>query len=149
MSAKKNPEAEFAYGFCVPDGYNTKLLHLVIGDNSSCSRATKGAIFDLNYPSFAILLSSFKSFSQVYHQTITNVGSPTSMYKAIVTNTAAGLRIKVNPSVLAFTSVGQKLSFALTIEGMPNKDLISAFLVWDDGKFQVRRPIVVAVSTDD
>jgi hypothetical protein len=174
MSAKKNPEAEFAYGagninplralnpgliydihaldyikvLCA-DGYNTKLLHLVTGDNSSCSGATKGAVFDLNYPSFAILLSSFKSFSQVYHRTVTNVGSPMSTYKAIVTSTTTGLRIKVNPSVLAFTSLGQKLSFALTIEGMPNKDIVSASLVWDDGKFQVRSPIVVAVSTDD
>ncbi|KAE7996707.1 hypothetical protein FH972_001407 [Carpinus fangiana] len=173
MSSKKNPQAEFAYGagninplkalnpgliydihaldyitFLCANGYNTELLHLVVGDNSSCSGATKGTVFDLNYPSFAIILSSFKSFRQVYHRTITNVGSPTSTYKAIVTNTAARLRIKVNPSVLAFTSLGQKLSFALTIEGTPNKDLVSASLVWDDGKFQVRSPIVVAASDD-
>ena len=173
MSAKKNYEAEFAYGagninplkalnpgliydihahdyikFLCGKGYNTKLLHLVAGNNSSCSRATKGAVFDLNYPSFAIFLLSFKSFSQVYHRTVTNVGSPTSTYKAIVTSTVHGLRIKVNPSVLAFTSLGQKLSFALTIEGTPNKDFVSASLVWDDGKFQVRSPIVVAASGD-
>ncbi|XP_059457641.1 cucumisin-like [Corylus avellana] len=170
MSAKKNPDAEFAYGagninplkalnpgliydihaldyikFLCADGYNTKLLHLVAGDNSSCPGATKGTVFDLNYPSFAIYFSSFKSFSQVYHRTVTNVGSPMSTYKAIVTSTAARLRIKVNPSVLAFTSLGQKLSFALTIEGMTDKNVVSASLVWDDGKFQVRSPIVVAV----
>ncbi|XP_059457509.1 cucumisin-like [Corylus avellana] len=174
MSAKKNYEAEFAYGagninplkalnpgliydigaldyirFLCGEGYNTKLLHLVAGDNSSCSRATKETVFNLNYPSFAISLSSSRSFSQVYHRTVTNVGSPTSTYKGIVTSTATGLRIKVNPSVLTFTSLGQKLSFALTIEGTPNKDIVSASLVWDDGKFQVRSPIVVAVSTDD
>ena len=174
MSSTKNPQAEFAYGagninplkalnpgliydihaldyitFLCADGYNTELLHLVAGDNSSCSGATKGTVFDLNYPSFAMILPSFKFFSQVYHRTVTNVGSPTSTYKAIVTNTAAGLRIKVNPSVLAFTSLGQKLSFALTIEGTPNKNFASASLVWDDGKFKVRSPIVVDVDIDD
>jgi hypothetical protein len=174
MSSKKNPQAEFAYGasninplkalnpgliydihalgyitFLCANGYNIELLHLVAGDNSSYSGATKGTVFDLNYPSFAIILPSFKSFSQVYHRIVTNVGLPTSMYKAIVTNTVAELRIKVNPSVLAFTSLGQKLSFALTIEGTPNKNLPSASLVWDDGKFKVKSPIVIAVNTDD
>jgi hypothetical protein len=95
MSAKNNPDAEYAYGagninplkalnpgliydigaldyikFLCGEGYNTKLLHLITGDNSSCSRATKGIVFDLNYPTFSILLSSSKSFSQVYHRTV-------------------------------------------------------------------------------
>ncbi|XP_059457644.1 cucumisin-like isoform X3 [Corylus avellana] len=171
MSAKKNSDAEYAYGagninplkainpgliydigaldyikFLCGEGYNTKLLHLVTGDNSSCSRTTEGIVFDLNYPTFSILLSSSKSFSQVYHRTVTNVGSPTSTYKAIVVSSQVGLRIKVNPSVLAFKSLGQKLSFALTIEGTTNKDIVSSSLVWDDGTFQVRSPIVVAVA---
>jgi hypothetical protein len=170
MSAKNNPDAEYAYGagninplkalnpgliydigaldyikFLCGEGYNTKLLHLITGDNSSCSRATKGIVFDLNYPTFSILLSSSKSFSQVYHRTVTNVGSPTSTYKAIVTNTQVGLKIEVNPSVLAFKSLGQKLPFVLTIKGKTNKSIVSASLVWDDGTFQVRSPIVVAV----
>jgi hypothetical protein len=56
-----------------------------------------------------------------------------------------GLKIKVNPSVLSFTTLGQKLSFALTIEGITDKFIDSASLVWDDGTFQVRSPIAVAV----
>jgi len=51
----------------------------------------------------------------------------------------------VNPSVLSFTTLGQKLSFALTIEGIIDKFINSASLVWDDGTFQVRSPIAVAV----
>jgi hypothetical protein len=50
---------------------------------------------------------------------------------------------KVNPSILSFTSLDQKLSFALTIEGTTDKSIVSASLVWDDGTFQVRSPIVV------
>jgi hypothetical protein len=173
MSAKKNYEAEFAYGagninllkalnpgliydigaldyikFLCGEGYNTNLLHLVAGDNSSCSIAFKGTVFKLNYHSFAIFLSSSRSYSQFYCWTVTNVGLPTSTYKAIVTGTLTGLRIKVKPSVLAFTSLGQKLSFVLTIEGTADEGIVSASLVWDDGKFQVRSLIVVAVRGD-
>jgi hypothetical protein len=171
MSAEKNPEAEFAYGagninplqapnpglvydidaldyikYLCSEGYNTKLLQLVTKDNSSCSEATNRRVFDLNYPSFALSTPPSESFSQVFNRTVTNVGSPTSTYKAIVT-TPLGLTIKVNPSILSFTSLGQKLSFALTIEGtLIDKFIASAAVVWDDGTFQVRSPIVVSVA---
>ena len=171
VSAEKNPEAEFAYGagnlnplkapnpgliydidaldyikYLCSEGYNTKLLQLVTGDNSSCSKATNGRVYDLNYLSFALSTPPSKSISQVFNQTVTNVGSPTSTYKAIVT-TPLGLTIKVSPSVLAFTSLGQKLSFALMIEGtLIDKFIASAALVWDDGTFQVRSPLIVSVA---
>jgi hypothetical protein len=171
MSAKKNSEAEFAYGsgninplkalypgliydvdeldyikfLCSEDQYNTTLLQMVTGDNSTCSETTHGTVFDLNYPCFALSTSPSESISQVFNRTVTNVGSPSSTYKAIVT-TPLGLRIKVNPCVLSFTSFGQKLSFALTIEGTINKSIVSASLVWDNDTFQVRSPIVVYVA---
>ncbi|XP_059457639.1 cucumisin-like [Corylus avellana] len=170
MTAQKNLDAEYAYGagyinplkapqpgliydidaldyvnFLCVEGYNTSLLRLVTGDNSTCSGTTNGTVFDLNYPSFTIFVSPSKNFSQVYHRTITNVGSPTSTYKATVTGTPVGLRIEVKPNVLAFTSLGQNLTFALIIEGTTSKDIVSASLVWDDGTFQVRSPIVVGL----
>ncbi|KAK9950715.1 hypothetical protein M0R45_006190 [Rubus argutus] len=58
-----------------------------------------------------------------------------------------GLKISVNPSVLSFTALWQKKSFSLTIKGPIEKShLASASLVWDDGTFQVRSPIVVYVA---
>uniref|UniRef100_A0A7N2MH80 Cucumisin n=1 Tax=Quercus lobata TaxID=97700 RepID=A0A7N2MH80_QUELO len=167
MSAEKNPDAEFAYGagninplkapnpglvydidaldyikFLCTQGYNTKLLQYVTGDKSSCSKETDEKSLDLNYPSFALSTPPSNSISHVFNRTVTNVGSSTSMYKAIVTS-PHGLSIKVNPSVLSFTSLKQKLSFALTIEGTIQKQIVSASLIWDDGTFQVRSPIVV------
>ena len=56
-----------------------------------------------------------------------------------------GLSIKVNPSVLSFTCLKQKLSFTLTIEGTIDRQIVSASLIWDDGTFQVRSPIVVYI----
>uniref|UniRef100_A0A2N9IL92 Peptidase S8/S53 domain-containing protein n=1 Tax=Fagus sylvatica TaxID=28930 RepID=A0A2N9IL92_FAGSY len=140
MSAKKNPDAEFAYGagninplkasnpgliydidaldyikFLCAQGYHTTLLRHITGDKSICPEGSAGTAFDLNYPSIALSTPLSKAISHVFNRTVTNVGSPTSTYKAIVT-TPPGLSIKVNPSVLSFTSLGQKLSFTLTIE---------------------------------
>uniref|UniRef100_A0A2N9HNH7 Subtilisin-like protease fibronectin type-III domain-containing protein n=1 Tax=Fagus sylvatica TaxID=28930 RepID=A0A2N9HNH7_FAGSY len=157
MSAKKNPDAEFAYGagninplkasnpgliydidaldyikFLCAQGYHTTLLRHITGDKSICPEGSAGTAFDLNYPSIALSTPLSKAISHVFNRTVTNVGSPTSTYKAIVT-TPPGLSIKVNPSVLSFTSLGQKLSFTLTIEGTIDKQIVSASLIWDDG----------------
>ncbi|KAJ7964591.1 Cucumisin [Quillaja saponaria] len=168
MSAVANPEAEFAYGsghinpikalnpglvydsseidyvkFLCGQGYDTRLLQLVTGDNSSCSEANNGTVWDLNYPSFAVsTFSSIPITPRVFTRAVTNVGSTTSIYKAIVT-APTGLEIKVNPSNLSFNSIGQKLSFELSVEGSIGSSIVSASLVWDDGSFQVRSPIVV------
>lgn len=168
MSPEKNPEAEFAYGagninplkaprpgliydidpldyvkFLCGEGYSTKLLQVLTGDNGTCSEVNNGtASFDLNYPSFALSTSPSKSISHIFSRTVTNVGSAKSTYKATVT-APPGLAIKVNPSVLSFTCMGQKLPFELAIEGTINQFVVSASLTWDDGTFQVRSPIVV------
>ncbi|RVW97518.1 Cucumisin [Vitis vinifera] len=50
MSAERNTDLEFAYGA----GYNDTKLQLVTGENITCSAATNGTVWDLNYPSFAV-----------------------------------------------------------------------------------------------
>ncbi|KAK7825906.1 cucumisin [Quercus suber] len=128
--------------FLCGQGYSTKLLQAVTGDNSSCPKGTNGKVFDLNYPSFALSTPSSNSISHVFNRTVTNIGTSTSIYKAKV-SAPPGLSIKVNPSVQSFTSLKQKLSFALTIKGTIDRQIVSASLIWDDGTFQVRSPIVV------
>ncbi|PQM32924.1 cucumisin-like [Prunus yedoensis var. nudiflora] len=142
LSPDLNPEAEFAYGagqidprapypglvydateldyieFLCAQGYSTKLLQSITGHKSSCSSKTNyGALSDhLNYPSFALSSSNPNSISGVFNRTATNVGSKGSTYKAKVIGATKGLEIKVNPSILSFSSLGQKLSFQVTIK---------------------------------
>ncbi|XP_028961744.1 cucumisin-like isoform X2 [Malus domestica] len=170
MRANLNPEAEFAYGaglinpsrapypglvydaaeidyvnFLCAHGYSTRLLKALTGNSHSCSssQSSHGTLSDhLNYPSVALSTSNPKSVNGIFNRTVTNVGSPKSTYKAKV-SAPPGLEIKVNPSVLKFTSLGQKLSFQVTVKGLIEKTIVSGSLVWDDGKFQVRSPIVV------
>lgn len=171
MNSGINLDSEFAYGsgnlnpvralnpgllydskevdyikFLCGQGYGTRFLRLVTGDNSTCSEATNGTVWDLNYPSFALFTTPLKNISQTFNRTVTNVGSPMSKYRAKVTAPAGDPKIQVNPDVLSFTSVGQTLSFVLTIEGKTDKSLVSASLEWDDGEHKVRSPIVVFIS---
>lgn len=171
MSSKTNTDAEFAYGaghidpvkaanpgliydagesdyvkFLCGQGYSTKSLQLVTGDNSTCTAATNGTVWDLNYPSFALSsISNTTTTVRVFHRTVTNVGSPVSTYKAIV-NAPSGMTIGVEPSVLSFKSLGQKQTFVVTVGAtVADGTMVSGSLVWDDGVFQVRSPVVAYV----
>ncbi|PON53866.1 Subtilase [Trema orientale] len=176
LSAKRNPEAEFAYGsgqinplkaaspgliydageadyvnFLCGIGYTTKVLQIVTGNNnSSCPEGaySDGTAPDLNYPALVIYASlSQISIKHVVNRTVTNVGSPTSTYKANLV-APPGLQIAVTPSVLSFTSLGEKQSYAVTVQGTTDKSIVvSGSVVWDDGTYQVRSPIVVYVPT--
>ncbi|XP_054799595.1 LOW QUALITY PROTEIN: cucumisin-like [Prosopis cineraria] len=168
MSPALNPEAEFAYGagqinpvkavapglvydiseldylrFLFGQGYNTTSLRSITDDDISCKKTKNETVWDLNLPSFALKRSITESFSSVFHRTVTNVGAAGSIYKAKVIVPPSLLSIQVTPNVLSFSSVGEKKSFTVMVEGTINVGIVSASLIWDDGNFQVRSPIVV------
>lgn len=168
MTDESNSDAEFAYGsghinparavdpglvydageidyveFLCGQGYSTKSLRLVTGDKSSCSKVQEITATDLNYPSFALYSNSKKFVTKVFHRTVTNVGSPDSSYKAIV-KAPKGLKIRVKPRTLSFEYVGQQKSFDVKVRAKVDetRSMISGSLAWDDGKRQVRSPVV-------
>ncbi|CAJ1970957.1 unnamed protein product [Sphenostylis stenocarpa] len=171
LSSALNTDAEFAYGagqinpvkaitpglvydadqydyvkFLCGQGYSSSLLQIITGDNSTCTAANIGSVFNLNLPSFALATARNSHTSVTFGRTVTNVGSATSRYRAIISTHPSSLNIQVVPDVLVFSSLGQKLSFTLKIEGSINADIVSSSLIWDDGTFQARSPIVVYVS---
>lgn len=129
--------------FLCGQGYSNNHLQIVTGDNSTCSEATNGTVWDLNLPTFALSTSlPARYVNQSFKRTVTNVGSPVSTYKGTITGSST-LDIQLEPSVLSFTNIGQTLPFAVKIEGTLMESIVSASLVWDDGLHQVRSPIVV------
>ncbi|KAL5991679.1 hypothetical protein ACLOJK_012588 [Asimina triloba] len=124
-------------------GYDTKALRLVSGDSSTCTKTANGTVWNLNYPSIALKVSSRKSFEANFSRTVTNVGPANSVYKVTV-STQPRVSIRVTPSVLAFTESRGKKSFVVTVEGMIiSEGMVSGFMQWLDGTHVVRSPVVV------
>ncbi|XP_058746396.1 cucumisin-like [Vicia villosa] len=169
INTENNSDAEFGYGagqidpikavnpgliydademdyvkFLCGQNFNTTDLQQITWDDSICYNTSYPSARDLNYPSFALKPQKSKHhFRGSFRRTVTNVGIPNSIYTANVT-VPEGLHISVNPSVLSFTSLGEKQTYLLTIDGkIKNYTMLSASLVWDDGNFKVRSPIVI------
>ncbi|XP_065617204.1 subtilisin-like protease SBT4.10 [Quercus suber] len=106
-------------------------FQVLSGDNNTttCPKLPVSASpKDLNYPSMAAEVSP-KSLS---------------IYKAkIVTNSKVD--IKVEPVVLTFKSLNEKISFVVSVSGsgLPAMSRLSASLVWSDVTYSVRSPIIV------
>ncbi|WVZ15783.1 hypothetical protein V8G54_013349, partial [Vigna mungo] len=171
MNPALDVEAEFAYGagqinplkavnpglvydageydyisFLCGEGYSSLALGIITGDNSTCTSANKkGSVFNLNLPSFVLSTDGSSHNNVTFGRTVTNVGSATSKYRATITAHPSSLNVQVLPNVLAFSSLGQRLSFTLKIEGNIDADSVSFDLTWDDGTFKARSPGIVYV----
>ncbi|KAH6805649.1 Subtilisin-like serine endopeptidase family protein [Perilla frutescens var. frutescens] len=167
MSTNTNTDAEFAYGsghinplkakspglvydmkeadyvrFLCGQGYSTKNLQVITGDNSTCAAANNGtSVYDLNYPSFSVSGVYGSSVSVVFHRTVTNVGSSSSTYTAVVL-APPRMSIQVQPSTLSFTFMGETQNFVVSVNATIESAVMSGYLVWDDGTYQVRSPVV-------
>ncbi|ESR38178.1 hypothetical protein CICLE_v10030114mg [Citrus x clementina] len=169
INATSNPGGEFAFGaghidpvkaispglvyeafaddyvkFLCSLGYDTRKLQAITKDSSTCPSETKGTPKDLNYPSMAARVQENKPFAVNFSRTVTNVGQGNSKYKAKVT-VDPKIKINVAPSDLSFKSLKEKQSFVVTVSGVGLKEnsMVSASLVWSDGTYNVRSPIVL------
>ncbi|KAK4409376.1 Subtilisin-like protease SBT3.5 [Sesamum angolense] len=120
-------------------GYSDRSLQLITRDNSTCNQAFTTAS-SLNYPS--ITVPSLKNSFSV-SRTVTNVGRPRSVYKAVVFP-PAGINVTVVPKRLVFNRYGQKINFTVTFElTAPSKDYVFGSLSWRNRRSWVTTPLVV------
>ncbi|KAL8495409.1 hypothetical protein ACS0TY_019520 [Phlomoides rotata] len=130
--------------------YTSSQIALFGGRNFSCPKDSRFQPGDLNYPSFAVLLSGNNTNSKVtYTRTLTNVGIPVSNY-AVKVSEPKGVSVTVQPRVLNFSKVGEKLSYRVTFtavaKGVPSAQFSFGSLVWVSDKHAVRSPIAVTWS---
>ncbi|CAI9760972.1 unnamed protein product [Fraxinus pennsylvanica] len=64
-----------------------------------------------------------------------------STYTAVTVATI-GLSINILQSVLSFKSIGQKQTFVVTVNAALTSSRLPVVLVWNDGMFQERSPVV-------
>lgn len=169
MDPNKHDEKEFAYGsghlnpvkaldpglvfdatvadyidLLCKQGYNTTILRLITGDESVCTRPKAGRGWDLNYPSMSLAIEDGQMIMGKFTRTVTNVGSPNSTYHASVLMPNP-VMVKVEPSILSFSAIGETKSFTVTVNGpqITQEPIISGSIQWEDGVHVVRTPIVV------
>ncbi|XVF73317.1 hypothetical protein PTKIN_Ptkin12aG0191900 [Pterospermum kingtungense] len=79
-----------------------------------------------------------------YKRTVTNVGAPKSTYKVLVEE-PKGVSMTVNPKILTFQKLGEKLSYTVSFIGTKPRAASSfGSLVWLSGKYSVRSPIAAS-----
>ncbi|KAG0466580.1 hypothetical protein HPP92_017544 [Vanilla planifolia] len=132
MNSTKNADAEFSYG---------------AGNVNPVAALNPGLVYDADEGDYVkFLCGEGKPCSATYHRTVANVGTPNSTYQVNVIAPPAGLRITVEPQVLAFESLREKKSSVVKHEG-ETSITVSAALIWSDGKHNVRSPVVVYTSS--
>ncbi|KAJ4963784.1 hypothetical protein NE237_023723 [Protea cynaroides] len=123
-------------------GYDEKSLHLITRDNSTCNHIFPSAS-DLNYPSITVPNLREKFFVT---RTVTNVGKPRSIYKAVVSS-PPGINVTVAPKYLVFNSYGQQITFTVNFKVIaPSKGYVFGHLTWRTKELRVTSPLVVRVA---
>ncbi|KAF4378136.1 hypothetical protein F8388_009044 [Cannabis sativa] len=128
-------------------GYDNNRVRLITGHNNiTCLH--KRSPKDLNYPSMTAEVGVRKSFSIRFRRRVKNVGQGNSTYKAKITlsnSSSLLIGVKVVPEVLSFKSLNEKKGYDLIVNGsgLSENSMVSASLVWFDGIYSVRSPIVL------
>ncbi|GFP82313.1 subtilisin-like protease [Phtheirospermum japonicum] len=126
--------------------YNSTQMALFAGGDFKCPVDTIFKTGDLNYPSFSVIFS--RNFTATtYKRTVTNVGVSESTYSVKVVE-PKGVSIIVQPKVLEFRKVREKLKYSVTFkakkgEGYMPTSFSFGSLVWAYDKYSVRSPIAV------
>ncbi|XP_047320406.1 subtilisin-like protease SBT4.3 [Impatiens glandulifera] len=130
--------------FCSLGSEGDKLLK-IFRIKKSCPKGNLTSLKDLNYPSMVAPVDKDSAFNIQFSRIVKNVGRlPNSTYHAQITTGDSAIHVSVEPSILSFTQFRETKSFVLTVSGQwLNQDHISCSLVWSDGTYRVRSPILL------
>ncbi|KAL5219005.1 hypothetical protein ABZP36_019689 [Zizania latifolia] len=115
-----------------------------------CAENNTYSVANLNYPSFSVAYTTANGQADqdagatttvTHRRTLTNVGSAGTY--TVDTVAMPGVTVAVEPTELAFTSVGEKKRYTVsfTAKSQPSGTAGFGRLVWSDGKHSVASPI--------
>ncbi|KAF9614894.1 hypothetical protein IFM89_020991 [Coptis chinensis] len=124
-------------------GYTDAQVGIIAHRAIKCADYNSISEGQLNYPSFAVKLGTSQTFSRI----LTNVGDAHSTY-TIETYAPKGVDVKVEPEMLYFTEVNQRLVYSVTFTqiadgGAQSGSFAQGFLKWVSRKHFVRSPISI------
>uniref|UniRef100_A0A0A9C8X7 Subtilisin-like protease fibronectin type-III domain-containing protein n=1 Tax=Arundo donax TaxID=35708 RepID=A0A0A9C8X7_ARUDO len=132
--------------FLCAAGYDDHSLHLMTGDNSTCTHRISSSATALNYPSITIPYLK-KSYSVT--RTVTNVGNPRSFYRAVV-SAPQGVNVTVTPEVIVFENSGVKKTFTVSFHvDVPTQGYVFGSLSWHGRDARLMVPLVVKGQVSD
>ncbi|KAJ7960211.1 Subtilisin-like protease-like protein [Quillaja saponaria] len=101
-----------------------------------------GLVFNASEADYVEFLS--KATRPKIEVTVTNVGSSNSTYVAII-DMPKSIKVKVKPSALAFSAIGEEKSFTVKVSGSPifQEPIVSGSITWKHEKHEVRTPLVL------
>ncbi|KAF9602788.1 hypothetical protein IFM89_031557 [Coptis chinensis] len=143
-------EVEDYINFLCALNYTSQQIKVITRrSNYACDQAN----LDLNYPSFAVVLSNnTNTTTYSFKRVLTNVANSDSVYRAVIW-APSGMEVVVEPSTLTFGSKYTKAEFTMKVvvdvaghstqSGYIGKH---GYLIWYEikGKHVVRSPIVLA-----
>ncbi|KAF5778848.1 putative cucumisin [Helianthus annuus] len=142
--------ADDYFDFLCALNYTPAQIQVVTKRNTTCDTTKSYSIGNLNYPSFAVVVSSDstgKTGSTVvkHTRTLTNVG-PASTYKVTTFSDSKGVQMSVVPNTLTFSKVNEKQSYTVTFTVGDMAAGSNAFgrIEWSDGKYVVGSPVAVS-----
>ncbi|PON37762.1 Subtilase [Parasponia andersonii] len=132
--------ADYIHYLCAMPYNNSAISHLT-GNITKCP-VQKPSVLDVNLPS--ITIPSIGSTSITVTRTVTNVGAPNSIYRAVV-EPPSGIVVSVEPEVLVFNFTVKKISFRVTVSTTHqfNTGYLFGSLTWSDTVHFVRVPLSV------
>lgn len=130
-------------------GYNSTEIQAISGSKYECP-SHKSSLLDFNYPS--ITIPTFNESTTISRK-VKNVGSPGTY--VVKVHPPAGASIKVQPSKLTFSKVGEEKTYGMTL--MPrdedgkyprSNNYTFGRIIWFDGVHYVRSTIAVGHGKD-
>ncbi|CAL4984961.1 unnamed protein product [Urochloa decumbens] len=129
-------------------GYTTQQIAVLTRDGSvtGCWTRPSSAVGDHNYPAFSVVFRSGDG-AVTQRRVVRNVGNNTgATYTARITG-PAGVRVKVQPSTLQFSTLQKTREYVTTFTPQQGGSVTGKHtfgsIVWSDGKHKVTSPIAI------
>ncbi|KAK6137659.1 hypothetical protein DH2020_028585 [Rehmannia glutinosa] len=125
--------------------YDEKQVAIIVREKIDCHGSDYQGLpeAELNYPSFAVKLGNT---SLTYSRTVTNVGNAKSTYNVQIEN-VPGVNMVVEPTVLVFTNVNQKMTYKVKFSRQDftknRSDYVQGSIAWVSANHKVRIPVSV------
>ncbi|KAL8230952.1 hypothetical protein R6Q57_000730 [Mikania cordata] len=111
-----NASANDYLSFLCALNYNSTDIKTFYDKDFECVKGKKYRAEDLNYPSFAVPLSTSGQTVVKYTRTLTNVGTPNT-YKVSTSSKKPSVKISVEPEELTFVKKNEKKVYTVTFTG--------------------------------